>query len=146
MYDTILLPIETNPGAERAVALAVDFAERYGAELQICYVAEDAEGMLAHVPTGERRDELPAGEKEAIGTVEAAAREAGVSVQTYVGVGEPERSIPQHRERVGADFVVMGTHGRTGIDRLLTGSVAEKTVRQADVPVLVVPLDGAAKA
>lgn len=141
MYDTILLPTEANPGAEEAVALAIDFAERYGATLHVLYVAEDTEATLAQIPEEDRRSELPTEGKEAIDAVETAAQDAGVPVQTRVGVGEPEHSIPQHSKRVSADFVVMGTHGRTGINRLLVGSVAQKVIRQMDVPVLVVPLD-----
>ena len=140
MYDTILLPTEENPGVEQAVELAIDLADRYDAELHVLYVAEDADHRLADIPVGNRRAELSSEGEEAISLVEDAARDAGVSVQTRVGVGEPHHSILEHMQRVSADFVVMGTHGRTGVNRLLAGSVAEKVLRQADVPVLAVPL------
>lgn len=141
MYDTILLPTEANPGALRAVDLAVDFAERYEASLQILYIAEDSKETLAHIPEEDQRDELPPEGKEAIDTVKSAAQDTNVPVQTEVGIGKPEHSIPRHSNRVSADFIVMGTHGRTGVNRLLVGSVAEEVIRQVDVPVLVVPLD-----
>lgn len=140
MYDAILLPTEANPGAEQAVDLAVDFADRYDAELHVLYVAEDADHRLADIPAENRRPELSAEGEEAITLVEDAAHNIGVPVQTRVGVGEPHHSITEHMRRVSADFIVMGTHGRTGVNRLIVGSVAEKVLRQVDVPVLVVPL------
>lgn len=140
MYDTILLPTEANPGAEEAVDLAIDFADRHDAELHVLYVAEDANNRLADIPAENRRPELTAEGKEAITLVEDAARNAGVPAQTRVGVGDPHHSIQEHMRRVSADFVVMGTHGRTGVNRLIGGSVAEKVLRQSDVPVLVVPV------
>lgn len=141
MHDDILLPTEANPGAQRAVDLAVDLAERYEASLHVLYVAEDTKETFAHIPEEDRRDELPPEGEEASNTVENTARGADVPVQIQVGIGKPEHSIPRHSNRVSADFIVMGTHGRTGVNRLLVGSVAEEVIRQADIPVLVVPLD-----
>lgn len=140
MYDDVLVPTEANPGSERAIDLAVDFADRHGATLHVLYVAEDVDST-ADVPDGERRRELPPEGEETIETAENAAETADVPVRTRVGVGDPETAIDHHVDRIDADFVVMGTHGRTGVERLLVGSVAETVVRRADVPVLVVPLD-----
>jgi len=61
-----------------------------------------------------------------------------VSVVTAVRTGAPYERILDYADQEGADMVVMGTHGRTGVDRYLLGSVTEKVVRTADIPVLTV--------
>ncbi|TKX83377.1 universal stress protein, partial [Halorubrum sp. SS5] len=66
------------------------------------------------------------------------AADRDVDVETAVVEGSPSREIITHAEEAGCDLVVMGTHGRGGIDRLLLGSVAEKVVRGSSVPVLTV--------
>jgi nucleotide-binding universal stress UspA family protein len=64
--------------------------------------------------------------------------EAGVSVETVLADGSPSKEIVHHAENEDCDLIVMGTHGRGGIDRLLLGSVAERVVRSSRVPVLTV--------
>lgn len=143
MYDTILIPTEASPGAEQAVDLAVDFADRYDADLHVLHVVESSDDSLVGAPIDDQRAELSAESEEAIQLVEDTASDADVPVQTRIDsreLGEPQEAIIEHAERISADFVVMGTHGRTGISRLLVGSVAEEVIRQIDIPVVVVPL------
>lgn len=140
MFDDVLLPTESNLGSERAVDIAVDLADRYGAVLHVLYVVESVDRPVTRVAAGDRREALPAEEEAAIANVEDAARESDVPVRSHVGTGEPDISIPRRVERIDADLVVMGTHGRSGVERILVGSVAEKVVREVDEPVLVVPL------
>lgn len=63
-----------------------------------------------------------------------------VPVVTSVESGNPATQIVRYAERCGADLIVLGTHGRTGVSRALLGSVAERVVRTASCPVLAVPL------
>lgn len=140
MYDNVLLPTEANPGTEQAIDLAVEFANRHDATVHVLYVDEDPDNRLAEMSAGSRREELSSAGADAISRVETAAREADVSVDVRLESGDPQLAIIEHVKRIPADFVVMGTHGRTGVDRLLIGSVAENVVRQVDVPVLVVPV------
>jgi nucleotide-binding universal stress UspA family protein len=74
---------------------------------------------------------------EALEAVESIAGDR-VPVETEVMEGSPSRKIVRYAEREGCDLIAMGTHGRGGIDRLLLGSVAERVVRSAEVPVLTV--------
>lgn len=62
-----------------------------------------------------------------------------VEVRAVAELGVPERNITAVAEREGADLIVMSTHGRTGLDHMILGSVAEKVVARASCPVLVVP-------
>jgi len=64
----------------------------------------------------------------------------GIQVQHVLVEGDPATEIVRHAREVNADLIVMGTHGRTGLDRLLMGSVAEKVMRDAQCSVLVVKL------
>lgn len=68
----------------------------------------------------------------------AAAEERGVAVSTVVETGRPARVIVEYAEEHDVDHVVMGTHSKAGVTRLLTGSVAETVVRRSPVPVTVV--------
>jgi nucleotide-binding universal stress UspA family protein len=63
---------------------------------------------------------------------------SGVTIRTVVKEGDPYRMINEAAEELGADLIAMGTHGRRGLSRALIGSVVEKVVRTARVPVLTV--------
>lgn len=141
MYDQLLLPTEGTPESAPVVDLAVDLADRWGATLSVLLVVEDTEGTIADLPADERRGQLTARQEAAFEAVEERTEGLDVPVRTAIGTGQPEHSIPRHVDRFGADFVVMGTHGRSGVERLIVGSTAEQVIRRADVPVLVVPLD-----
>jgi nucleotide-binding universal stress UspA family protein len=71
-------------------------------------------------------------------TVKEAAQKEGVAVKAFVMSGKPAEAIIQVAEERRADLVVVGSHGRTGVERLLIGSVAERVIVLASCPVLVV--------
>ncbi|MGH6691341.1 MAG: universal stress protein [Gammaproteobacteria bacterium] len=66
------------------------------------------------------------------------ARKTGIDVRTIVLTGSPASEIVRHANEAHADVVIMGTHGRTGLSRVLLGSVAERVIRTAPCPVLTV--------
>lgn len=138
MYDRILYPTDGSEGAEAALEHAIDHALQYDASLHVLYVIEETiPAMEAGAP-----DVLEALEErgeEVITDVRERALEAGVkSVQASVAAGSPYRQIHTYTTEADIDLIVMGTHGRRGIDRYLLGSVAEKVVRTAECPVLTV--------
>jgi nucleotide-binding universal stress UspA family protein len=65
---------------------------------------------------------------------------AGVHITRHLTEGKPHEEICRFAEQRDADIIVMGTHGRTGLARLLLGSVAERVVRTSNIPVLTVPI------
>jgi nucleotide-binding universal stress UspA family protein len=67
------------------------------------------------------------------------AETAGLQTSTFVEVGNPAARILEHAASLPADLVVLGTHGRSGFERLMLGSVTEKVLRKAGCPVLTVP-------
>jgi nucleotide-binding universal stress UspA family protein len=155
MYDRILVPTDGSPGVERAVDHAIELATVHGATIHGVYVVNAA--SFATLPMETSWEGVGAMLREdgeaALERVAELAGRADVPVETHVVEGSPSREIVRFAEDCDVDSIVMGTHGRGGIDRLLLGSVAERVVRAATVPVTTVrvgdvedepePLEGA---
>jgi nucleotide-binding universal stress UspA family protein len=143
-YDRILVPTDGSEGVERAIEHAVEVATDDGATLHGLYVlSTDAYAGLAMESSWESVDRLLREDAEtAVARVREIAErmDAGVPVETAVVEGKPSREIVRYAESEGCDLVVMGTHGRGGIDRLLLGSVAESVIRASSIPVTAVPV------
>ena len=140
MYRRILVPIDGSPVAEAAFEHALSIADTVGATVDVLYVADTAQDSVTVVGT----DVVDALEQEGEDVVAAAAdraRTQGVEVTTEVLQGDPAETILDYVETRGDDVIVMGTQGRTGLSRALLGSVAEKVIRNATVPVLTVGPD-----
>ena len=140
LYDRILVPTDGSEEGELAVCHALDLAAVHGASVRAIYVVDTARyaGMPMETTWEGVGDLLYDDGEAALETVCELAADRGVDVETSVVDGSPSREIITHAERTGCDLVVMGTHGRGGIDRLLLGSVAEKVVRGSSIPVLTV--------
>ena len=140
LYDRILVPTDGSDGVERAVQHAIDLAVEHGATVHALYVVNSA--SYAGMPmesSWEGIDEmLRADAEDAVELVCALGDDFDVPVETAIIDGTPSSEIVRYAEAEGCDLIVMGTHGRGGIDRLLLGSVAEKVVRGSSVPVLTV--------
>jgi universal stress protein A len=141
----VLVPIDFSPSSRAALEYATFLAGRLGAELEVLhvweppgYVGPDTLALLPVAP-GQPGWEQTRGEVQR--EVErflakGAARPKQLSVR--VEAGEPSDTILQIARDGGADLIVMGTHGRTGLSRLLIGSVAEAVLRRSTCPVLTV--------
>jgi nucleotide-binding universal stress UspA family protein len=124
----ILYPTDFSSYSNQAYLHAVALAENYGAGLTVMYVYHpgSAEG-------GDRRHWRS--QLEQIRPVHQ-----GIPVSHVLLEGEPAGEIVRYSRDAGIDLIVMGTHGRTGVERLLLGSVAEQVLRDAPCSVLVVKL------
>jgi len=138
MYDTILVPTDGSEPAGAAVAHAVDLAASSGATLHALSVVDSAAYASLDVSSEQVLEGLEARAGAATETIAETAADAGVEAVTEVSVGSPHEQITDYAEAVDADLIVMGTHGRTGLDRVLLGSVTERVVRAAPCPVLTV--------
>jgi len=141
MYDRILLPTDGSRGNSRAVEQAIGLAAQSDARLHVLFVIED----LPYAPEmmdGQVEARLREIGEEAISDIRQRAADAGVSVETALEDGTPHQSILEYADEERMDLIVMGTHGRSGLDRYLLGSVTERVVRGADTPVLTVRVDG----
>jgi nucleotide-binding universal stress UspA family protein len=147
MYENILVPTDGSDTARAAVDNAVDIAEQYDATVHALYVVDvDATSYGLGTEQVDRirqghLDEMPEIKKdaeEATNYVAEAAEKAGVAFEEHLRVGEPARAIRKFVEDNDIDLVVMGSHGRSGLSRVILGSVAEKVLRRTRLPVLVV--------
>ncbi|MFB6106575.1 MAG: universal stress protein [Halobacteriaceae archaeon] len=142
MYRTILVPTDGSDGAQRAIQEAVSLADLTGATVHGLYVVDTRDyNTLPESKWVSLQDELRAEGERALDAVQAAAEDADVAVETAVVRGVPHEEILDYAADHDADLLVMGTHGRTGFDHFLLGSVTEKVVRRSPVPVHVVRLD-----
>jgi len=141
-YRTLLVPTDGSAPAGAALELAVAIGERHGAAVHVLSVVDTTSlGVDVHsaaqIETLEERAERDV--SEAVEAVEDASLDAVGTVERNSSVSG---AICEYADEHDVDLVVMGTHGRTGFDRYVLGSVAEKTVRSAGVPVLTVPHRG----
>lgn len=139
MYDRILVPTDGSDGVDRVLDEAVELAELTGATIHGLYVVDARDySTLPEAKWLSIAEELESAGERALETVTERAEAAGVDVETDIDRGVPHEQILDTASETDADIVAMGTHGRSGLNRFLLGSVTEKVVRGADVPVLVV--------
>jgi len=138
MYDDILLPTDGSAGMEDVIDHAVELAEIHDATVHGLYVVNTA--SLTDLPMESSWDGLnEALEKEGQTAIaELERRASDVDLQTEIIDGSPSKEIVQYATDEGCDIIVMGTHGRSGVNRLLLGSVAERVVRSGTVPVMTI--------
>lgn len=144
MYETILLPIDGSDGSTVATRHVASLASTYGATVVACAVVDTRNrfgGSDEETPVSAVSAERRIAAERALSSAREAIPES-VPTETELGTGVPARAIRTVADEVDADVIVMGTHGRTGLSRQLHGSVTERVVRTADVPVVSVPLDG----
>ena len=138
MYDTILVPTDDSEPASAAVDHAVELAASCDATLHALSVVDSSAYASLDATSEQALDKLESRAEEATETIAETAAAAGAEAATEVSVGTPHEQITSYADVVDADLIVMGTHGRTGLDRFLLGSVTERVVRAAPAPVLTV--------
>ncbi len=138
----ILVPIDLSDASSKVAAYAVALAQRLGAELTALYVVEENEGILGFsVATADAEKSLEELENEAERDLRAHAnRYLAPGTRVMVCAGDPAAKVLETAREIGADLIVMGNHGRSGLERMILGSTAEHVIRHADVPVVSVPL------
>lgn len=137
----IMVAVDFSPHAQRALDLALGLGASLGAEvhaLHVCVLLAHAvvEGAHADAPGFEAR--VKAGIDQRLAKLQSEAAAQGQKLATHRVDGNPAECVLAEATRLGADLIVLGTHGHSGLDRVLLGSVAERVVRLAKVPVLTV--------
>ena len=137
-FSTLLVPTDGSDSARRALDHAIALAAATGATVHLLHVI-DAAMTWGDVDTVQFLDELESIGETLLEDRAAVAREGGVdSVETSLASGTPHREIRDFAADNDVSCVVMGTHGRTGLDRYLLGSVTERVLRLCEQPVLTV--------
>lgn len=139
---TIVVGTDFSPEADRALSWAVDLAERLGQSVEIVHVQPTGAFVLPPpidvLPVAVAAPDDTAAKASLASRVEGAAA-SGVSVASRVVAGEPAAALNDAAKERNAFLLVVGSHGSSGLAHVLLGSVAERVVRHAAVPVLVVP-------
>jgi len=144
MFENIMIATDGSKHSDKAAGLGLEIARLSGGKVSIVYVADTSK--MSHLPDDmlllSIREILIKEGKEATARVETMAKKAGLAVEKSVIEGNPGEEIIRFAEENGASLIVMGSVGKTGLDRFLLGSVAEKVVRNSKVPVMTVPGGG----
>jgi len=130
-WQKVFCPVDFSEESRAALRVAADLARRFGAELTLFHADAPSSALHASAKDSAGPDRLGEwrGEAERLG--------AGVVATAHAAVAPPTAIIETARSE-GFDLIVMGTHGRTGRQASLIGSVAENVVRRSTVPVLTV--------
>ena len=143
MYDDVLVPTDGNQHMARVIDDAVDLAALCEATVHALHaVDEDAYRSIPEEARASVRARLHEDGEDATQTVAERALEADLEVVREVRTGPPAHVITSYAIETEIDLIVMGTNGRTGYERYLLGSVAERVVRSAPMPVMTIDLDG----
>jgi nucleotide-binding universal stress UspA family protein len=140
MYRHILIPTDGSQPAERGVAHGLMLAKSLGAKVSVIFVMEPFSEMTGRLLEAvaryaELRKEQATSELD---RAAKAAKEAGVSCETIqVENAQPHQAIIAAAQDKGCDLIVMSSHGRSGLSKLLIGSVTNKVLTHAKTPVLV---------
>jgi nucleotide-binding universal stress UspA family protein len=138
MFDTILVPTDGSDGMARVIDTASGLADVHDATVHFVYAVHTA--SFANLPMETSWESVGVMlREEGEAALEAAERRSTADrIETAIVDGPPSREILAYAEETGCDLIVMGTHGRGGLNRLLLGSVAERVVRSATIPVMTV--------
>lgn len=141
VFDRILVPTDGSDGTGRVVDRASGLARMFHAAIDALYVVDTRpyDGVDLGAEEDLELSAMAAG-RQAVSAVGDRAADAGLDVTETIRTGIPDAEIVTYAVETGTDLVVMGTHGRTGIERAALGSTAERVLREADIPVVTVRL------
>lgn len=135
-WKTIILPTDGSKYSDIATQKAIDFTKSYGGEIKAISAVDVTEEFMAQAPA--IVESLVKKAKEIIEDVKKKANSEGIKAEGIVREGEAFKIIADFARDERADVIVMGSYGRTGIKRLLMGSVTEGVIGHSPCPVLVV--------
>ncbi|MGJ8671870.1 universal stress protein [Rubritalea sp.] len=145
---TMLVAVDFSKGSEKVIEAATRLAKGLGGKVHLAHVVDDTPLYTMY---GMYPEEIPAmleyrelakdRARTLLADVEGKYTAQGIEVQSDILEGQPQDAIMEHAQAIDAGMIVVGTHGHSAIGSVLMGSVASGLVRQAKVPVLVVPCD-----
>ena len=140
MYNTILVAIDGSGISEKAFENAVEQAIAWKAKLHAIYVVES--GLFTDIPADNKLEImyslLEQEGNAALDKIREIAQKKNIEVTTHFEQGHAGDTIISTSEKIGADLIIMGSHGKSNIDRILIGSVSSFVVEHSKVSVLVV--------
>jgi nucleotide-binding universal stress UspA family protein len=145
MFKNILIPTDGSPLSQKAVVQGVALAKSVGAKVTAFFAAPPATPIVYrdHLPVGyatpgEHEEMIKKTAAKYLGFVERAATKAGISCESvHVTSDYPEEGILKVAQKKKCDLIVMATHGQGGLRGMFIGSVTQKVLNQAKIPVMV---------
>lgn len=139
MYDHLLFPTDGSEPAEAVLDYVLRIASEHGATVHVLSVADT--GQTSDRGDADDADTLETDARRLVDDAAARATDRDVQVITAVRRGDPHESIVAYAEEAGVGCIVMATHGRRGLRRVLLGSVTERVINTASVPVVAVNVE-----
>lgn len=130
MFKTIMVPIDGSKYSEKAEDIAISMAKDFQGRVVAVHIID--EKLIYPFEILEEEG------KKILENATNKGKNHGVEVDQVLIVGNPAHDMAKIVEKTGADMVVIGSHGKTGLEKLLMGSVAESTIKTVEVPVLLV--------
>jgi nucleotide-binding universal stress UspA family protein len=145
MFKNILIPTDGSPLSQKAVVQGVALAKSVGAKVTAFFAAPPATPIVYrdHLPVGyatpgEHEEMIRKTAAKYLGVVERAAKKAGISCESvHVTSDYPEEGMLKVAQKKKCDLIVMATHGQGGLRGMFIGSVTQKVLNQAKIPVMV---------
>lgn len=125
-----MVPTDGSKNAQKAEDVAISIALNYQAKLMVVHIIDEKLIYPFEV--------LEEDGKKILERVTLKGKDQGVDIQQVLIVGNPTHDMAKIVEKTGADLVVIGSHGKSGLQKLLMGSVAENTIKTVKIPVLLV--------
>ncbi len=139
MYDSVLIPTDGSEMVDTTLEHGLRIASDHDATVHALYVVDSRVARAAENAREEVESSLRAEGEDAIDHVVARAEEQGLEATGEIRSGTPQKEIVEYAEETGISLIAIGTHGKSPREKLLTmGSVTERVVDNAPVPVLVV--------
>jgi nucleotide-binding universal stress UspA family protein len=136
-YDRILIPTDGSEASEVTVEHGIELAEKFDAEVHVIHIVDvrvqDTHDIYDHLVGN-----LKEAGRNATESIQEEFEEKNLKASTEVIEGIPHKEIINFSEENDIDLILMGTEGKTGLDRILLGSTTEKVLRTSDIPVMTV--------
>jgi nucleotide-binding universal stress UspA family protein len=146
VFKNILIPTDGSDFSQRAVARGIGLAAALGAKVTAYFAAPPATPIVFrnHLPVGyappdDHQRMIDEAVAKCLGVVEQAAKTAGVACESVHSTSDfPDEEILKVAEKHACDLIVMGSHGQSGLRGLILGSIAQKVINKAMIPVMIV--------
>ena len=141
--NSLLVAVDFSEVTDRVIDRAEQIARAFSSPMRLVHIAEPEPDFVGYEAgpdsvRGQVADELR-DERRKLETLAEGPRGRGIDVKALCVQGATVEKILEEAGRAGADLIVMGSHGRSGLSRAVMGSVSEGVLRKADCPVMIVP-------
>ena len=145
MFKKILFPVDFTHGSDAALRFALELAESNRADLHLLHVVLDLKGMntvsIPHPAAETFTDELKKSGEKLMKDFSDKHYEKIKNTEYHVVVGDPSKEVLRFAEDNGFDLILVSSHSRGGLERLIFGSVTDSVVRHSKIPVLTINPD-----